>query len=66
MNLYEITVIARFLLLDESEIAAEELAQKMIQNASDEMPGNVTLDCSASQTRNQSDEIKSSALNKDT
>lgn len=63
MDVFAVTVKAQIYLLAENEIEAENLAASMTETASDEMPGNVILDCYAYRTPNQSDELKARALN---
>lgn len=64
MDVFAVTVKAQIYLLAENEIEAELLAQNMTQNASDEMPGTVILDCYAIRVLNQGDAMKIRALNK--
>lgn len=64
MDVFAVTVKAQIYLLAENEIEAELLAQSMTENASDEMPGTLILDCHAARIRNQSDAMKNRALNK--
>lgn len=64
MDVFAVTVKAQIYLLAENEIEAELLAQSMTESASDEMPGNVILDCYAYCTPNQSEAMKDRALNK--
>ena len=63
MDVFAVTVKAQIYLLAENRIEAELLAAKMTENASDEMPGRVILDCHAYRTPNQSAEMKAMALN---
>lgn len=63
MDLFRVHVESAFYLLAENEIDAQELAKKMTAAAMAEMPGSVIFNITVWMSLNQSEALKSLALN---